>query len=304
MHERQQALEKLLDSWLERSLNPDAFSALHKKFQSVEESAEEWEIFLHFSSIHREAPQNRLQISESERQEAESRIEGWQPHRWGLDEVARARLLLSLSKRGESFFFTTLEKLFESSDMREGETLYRCLPILPWAKQWRSRAAEGVRSNITTVYLAVAHHNPYPATWLDDNAWNQLVLKALFMDASLYRIWGLDKRRNEDQFQMVMDLAHERWAAGRTISPEMWRLATPWLHGEHEKDLLVLLESSDELEREALRNICLESSDKQVQSLLAEHPQQFEQLDEPISWDEIGRRLEERGNGAYESKRT
>lgn len=301
MHERQEALEKLLDSWLERSLDSEAFSSLNKKFQSVEKGAEEWEIFLHFSSVHRLAPRTRLQLTETQHREAETWIEGWQPDRWDLDEVARTRLLLSLARRGESFFFTILDKLFESSDMREGEALYRALPTFPWPEKCRSRAAEGVRSNITTIYLAVAHHNPYPATWMGENAWNQLVLKALFMDVPLYRIWGLDKRRNEAQFQMVLDLAHERWAAGRTVSPEMWRLASPWIDGDHENDLLILLERDDKLEREALRKICMESTNKRVQSILEENPQYFEPSGDPISWDELGERVEARGTSAYDS---
>ncbi|MEX0593247.1 MAG: EboA domain-containing protein [Balneolaceae bacterium] len=299
MHERQKALERLLDSWLETSLNANAFSSLTRKFQSVETDAEEWEIFLHFSSIHREAPRKSLSLNETALREANVLIEGWQPDRWGLDEVARSRLLISLSKRGESFFFEILDKLFESSDMREAETLYRCLPILPWPDKLTSRASEGVRSNITTVYQAIAHHNPYPAAWLDENAWNHLVLKALFIEVPLYRIQGLENRRNEKLFRMVIDLAHERWAAGRTVSPEMWCLASPWIHEDHEQEWTRLLESDDKLDREALRNICMESSDKEVKNLLNEHPQYFDSLGDPVSWEEIGKKVEARKTSAY-----
>lgn len=302
MQERQEALAKLLDSWLEKSLDSDAFESLKKTFQTVEEDAEEWEIFLHFSSIHRRAPNEPFQLTDEDQKEADHWVEGWQPNRWGLDELARARLLLSLSNRGETFFFDILDKLFESSDMREGEALYRSLPILPWPEKLATRAAEGVRSNITSIYQAVAHHNPFPAKWMDDNAWNQMVLKALFIDVPLYRIWGLDQRHNKELFRMVIDLAHERWAAGRTVSPEIWRLVSPWISGNQMNELNRLMESDDSLNRQALRNICMESSIEEVQQILKEIPNDVELQKDPISWDELGRRVELHGDSSYNSE--
>lgn len=291
---------RLLDSWLEKSLDTDACSTLKEMFKTVEESAEEWEIFLHFSSVHRHVPKQKLQASDAELNEAEEWIDGWQPNRWRLDEVARARMLLTLSSRGESFFFEILDKLFESSDMREGETLYRCLPVLPWPEKLTSRAAEGIRSNITSIYQAIAHHNPFPAHWLDKNSWNQMVLKALFIEVPLYRIWGLDQRRNEELYRMAIDLAHERWAAGRTVSPEMWRLVSPWIHENQWDELNHLLESEDVLNRQAFKNICMESPNKEVQKFLKKLPKDGDLQENKVSWDELGRQVESRGATSYD----
>ncbi len=45
------------------------------------------------------------------------------------------------------------------------------------------------------VFEAVAHRNPYPAEQLPEAAWNQMVLKALFVGSRLAPIVGLDAPR-------------------------------------------------------------------------------------------------------------
>ncbi len=81
------------------------------------------------------------------------------------------------------------------------------------------RAAEGVRSNMRTVFEAVAHRNPYAAEQFAESAWNQMVLKALFVGSRLDLVVGLDRRRNEALARMLCDYAHERWAASRVVEP-------------------------------------------------------------------------------------
>jgi hypothetical protein len=111
--------------------------------------------------------------------------------------------------------------------------LYQSLPIMPYPKELTQRAAEGVRSNITSVFDAVAHHNPYPADYMDDDAFNQIVLKALFVGSPLYKIQGLDRRANRKLAKMLIEYAHERWSAGRVISPELWRPVGPFIDEKH-----------------------------------------------------------------------
>jgi hypothetical protein len=42
-------------------------------------------------------------------------------------------------------------------------------------------------------------------------------------------IWGIDARVNAELARMLTGLARERWAAGRTVSPEAWRCVAPFV---------------------------------------------------------------------------
>ena len=91
----------------------------------------------------------------------------------------------------------------------------RVWPLLPYPEHFIDLAIDGLRSNITSVFNAIALHNPYPADYFAEAAWNQMVLKAVFVDSPLSHIQGLDARANDKLARMLGDYAHERWAAGR-----------------------------------------------------------------------------------------
>ena len=100
--------------------------------------------------------------------------------------------------------------------------------MLPDPEQFQLRAAEGIRTNMTSVFNAVALNNPYPAEYLNDLAWNQMVLKALFVGSPLDLIYGLQRRNNQQLTQMLIDYARERLAANRTVSSQLWELVMPF----------------------------------------------------------------------------
>ena len=62
---------------------------------------------------------------------------------------------------------------------------YRGLPLYPDQPRYALRAAEGMRTNMKGVFEAVAHRNPYPGEQFPEPAWNQMVLKALFVGSPL-----------------------------------------------------------------------------------------------------------------------
>jgi hypothetical protein len=105
--------------------------------------------------------------------------------------------------------------------------LQKSLPLLPDPELHLARAREAIRSNIKLVFEAVALRNPYAARNFDDTGWNQMVVKTFFVDSPLSETWGLDERCNAQLRQMLVDLAQERWAAGRTFSPVLWRCVGP-----------------------------------------------------------------------------
>ena len=54
------------------------------------------------------------------------------------------------------------------------------------------------------------------------------MLKALFVDAALHPIVGLDARANPTLARMLLDFADERRAAGRPVPAELWRCTLPF----------------------------------------------------------------------------
>ncbi len=164
-----------------------------------------------------------LELEEGDRAAAQAARRGWRPERWSVDQAARVAILLATANGDIDAFCKRLDQLLRTADVGELIAFYQGLPLYPEPARHRARAADGVRTNMRVVFEAVAHANPYPAEQLADGPWNQMVLKALFIDSSLAPIAGLDERCNEDLALMLCDYAEERWSAGRSVSPELWR---------------------------------------------------------------------------------
>ncbi len=78
-----------------------------------------------------------------------------------------------------------------------------------------------------------------------------MVLKALFVGSRLAPVVGLMERANPELARILVDFAGERWAAGRAITPEIWRNVGPFAEGDMLDDLKRVAESEDPREREA-----------------------------------------------------
>jgi hypothetical protein len=149
---------------------------------------------------------------------------GFTIHNWTLDRLARVWWLLQLPADDEATYLKTIKQLFQSGELNELVALYSALPLLAFPEAWRFQATEGIRNNIADVQSAIMLHNPYPADYFDEAAWNQLVLKAFFTDKDVTQIIGLDERKNARLAQTLADYAAERQAAGRSLPPNIDRL--------------------------------------------------------------------------------
>jgi len=170
----------------------------------------------------RHAPRADLAPSDAQRAAARELLEGWDPRRWTCLDGLRVGLVLSRGDLSEPSAEAALEDAFRYADEGELRALYRCLAHLPAPERFSWRAREGCRTNIVPVFEAVACDTPYPSRYFDDIAWNQLIIKAVFIGASLWRVFGLDGRLSEELARMALDLADERRSAGRVVQPELW----------------------------------------------------------------------------------
>ena len=172
----------------------------------------------------------RLAVSEADLASMAEEVPGFTIAGWDQFRLARVLLLLLLAKQSAETYRDTLESLLGSADLREQTAIFSAFPLLPDPEFLVPMAREGLRTNIVDVFDAIALNNPFPARHFPEAAWNQLVLKALFIHRPLYRIHGIDKRANSALAGALSNLAHERWAAGRPVSPELWRCCASFLN--------------------------------------------------------------------------
>ncbi|NNJ27811.1 EboA domain-containing protein [Alienimonas chondri] len=143
---------------------------------------------------------------------------------WSVDQAARIALLDAFPTDDEPRWLSAFDKLADAAEVRELVTLYQALPRLPFPEALADRAVDGLRTNVKTVFEAIAHRNPFPRERFTDDRWNQMVLKALFIGSSLRPIDGLRERMNDDLSQMLRDYADERSAAGRDVPADLTAL--------------------------------------------------------------------------------
>jgi hypothetical protein len=170
----------------------------------------------------RYAPRRPLAPDASERASAAAALPGWNPERWSTLEAVRAALVLARSDLTDAGCERALEESFRYADQGELCALYRSIALLPSGERFAARAAEGCRSNMGVVFEAVACDSPYPVRHFDDIAWRQLAIKAVFIEAPLWRVHGIDTRLSAELARMALDLADERRSAGRPVQPDLW----------------------------------------------------------------------------------
>jgi hypothetical protein len=205
-----------------------------------------------------------------------------------VDQAARIAILLASYRGDPETFAPRIDRLCETADIGELIAIYRGFAIFPAAERLRTRASEGVRSAMRPIFEAIAHRNPYPREFFDEQAWNHMVLKALFIGSAVAPIQGLDARANEDLAIMLCDYAHERWAASRPVSPELWRCVGPFARGQALADLERVLATGDEPERAAAGLALSASPDPAARSLLAARPELSQALqDGRITWERL-----------------
>ena len=251
--------------------------------------------YLAFSSAPRFISKKILFLTDEELSEADLLRKGFQPERWSLLQCVRTYFLLLLPVEDAENFEATMTKLFETADMEEQVTLYAALPLLPYPDFLAKRAAEGIRTNITDVFDVIALHNPFPIDNLNEDAWNQMILKAVFMKRPLYRIYEPDERANPELARMLVDFAHERWVAKRPVSPELWRFVGPFLNEEYITDIKKVIDG-EPLEMEAGLLACASGKQPEAKQLLDQYPEVKKEIKSGrLNWTIIGKKIENMG---------
>ena len=133
-----------------------------------------------------------------------------------IDDVVRTLLLVALGDGVEA----ELADLYRFGDAAERRGLLRALPYLPIGDRAMDILDDAIRTNDTR--LVAAALGPYATRHLDDAAYDQAVLKCVFIGVPISPLDGLPDRATAGTARMLAAFVHERVAAGRDIPAEVW----------------------------------------------------------------------------------
>ena len=201
--------------WLSDQL---ALVAIEKSNRSVD---------LAFGLCHRRLGADKVMLNGLQISEMSQCIPGWRVELLGCNCIARMLVLTTFTNADQ--LAEQVTRLLRHADLNEQLALFKGLPLYTPSQTLTERLADGLRSNISEVFEAIAHYNPYAAWHLDSHRFNHMVLKALFIESKLAPIVGLSERNNAELVRMLLDTARERRAAARPVSDELWTLAQPFM---------------------------------------------------------------------------
>ena len=238
------------------------------------------EFFISFALVNKKIPRDHLQptleqIKNFHRANCEFTIENWR-----LDQLCRLSLLMNYPLLN----LRNLTKLISVADTQEQITIYKSIFYLENASQYTPLVVDGIRTNIIDIFDAIALKNLYPTKYFSEDQWNQMVLKAIFMERPIYQIKDIDLRRNEKLAHILFDYARERWAASRLVTPELWRMIRGYLTKDQFLEMKKQMGESIKPHQESMLKLIQESKLYNTQQWLNVHSVQLEN----ISWDKIG----------------
>ncbi len=268
MSATESAAVDLLREWIGRQVPERSAAWLDQQLEALGAAESDRALHIGLGLSPRRLGKDDLSLDAGDLERADRARPGWDPRGWSVDEAARILMLISGCGGGQAFA-DRFTGLCRSAEVGEAIAFYRGLPLYPEPELLEGQAAEGIRTNMRAVFEAVAHRNPFPRERFDQNRWNQMVLKALFVDSTLYPMQGLDERANPELAHILCDYAHERWAAGRAVSPELWRCVGPFAVGRMLDDLQKVLSDGNETERKAAALALSASPSAKAREILA-----------------------------------
>lgn len=274
-------LSKIIDSNVDRETR----SWLHAKIDGIINDKSTRELYLTYSLIANKIKETGALNLPIDSSEVTDYLEIQQAN---IQQLTRIYLLISVLEADGDFFVPKVGNIIQVADTAELETFLKFLVLLPDAQNYKNAAVDALRTNITTVFNAIVLKNPYPALYFDEQQWNQMYLKAAFMQGDLSKISDIDKRANKELTRIISDYAHERWAASRDIDPYFWRPVTKFMDVILLKDMERLLKSDDPLENRAGALCCYYSDEPKARILLETYPEIWKQLEnKSISWETL-----------------
>jgi hypothetical protein len=190
---------------LEERLDPDALAWLEETLAEV--ALDPAKVAARFPAVGRKVGRGPL----------DPEAEPDDVYAWTVDDAARTLLLAALGDRAEA----ELGELYRFGDAAERRGVLRALPFLPIGERGLGLVEDAIRTNDTRLIAAAL--GPYATEHLPDAAYDQAMLKCVFVGVPITPLHGL-QRVTRDGARMLAALVHERVAAGRDVPAEVWQV--------------------------------------------------------------------------------
>jgi hypothetical protein len=260
----------LADEWIARTASGSAVSWFRGAVGNVRGASGGNALAVAIGLAPRRVGKADLSLTPDDAEQASALRRGLDPSEWSVDQLARIALMVASYAGDETTFAAQFDTFCSTAEINELIALCRGLPVYPAAERLEPRAREAVRSGMKPVFEAVAHRNPYPVEFFSEEAWNQMVVKAFFIGSHLWPIQELDRRGNPRLARMLVDLAQERWAAGRPVSGEVWRCVAPHADDEGIAALVRAFEMGGERERFSVALALQQLSSQRIDAAFAQ----------------------------------
>jgi hypothetical protein len=242
----------LADEWISRAANDNAIFWFRDTIERIRYDAGGDKLAIAIGLAPRRLGKADLLLTSDDKAQALELRPGLDPSEWSIDQAARMAFMVASYAGDDAAFAEAFDRFCATAELNELIALCRGLPVYPAAALLEPRAREAVRSGMKPVFEAVAHRNPYAVEYFSEDAWNQMVVKAFFIGSHLWPIQELDGRGNPRLARMLVDLAQERWAAGRPVSGEVWRCVAPHADTEGVAALVRAFETGTDKERSSV----------------------------------------------------
>jgi len=278
----------LIASLIKEHCNTENFLWLQQKAELINTTNDLLQTQLCFAAIPRKIEKKTLHLNADQQNKISYLLPGLYMEGWSFHRLCRLYILIQIDAAEKGQYCKLIEGLFANAEMNERADLYAALPVFSFPEYWIKCCVEGIRSNMGIVLEAIMYNNPYPAKYLQEAAWNQMVLKAFFTEKDTNRIVGLDERANSSLAKTLIDYAAERRAAKRSINVQLWRLAGKFIDETNYEIIKNLFADADEKTRFAAALACYASDYKPARQLLNTAPEIEQKIKEnKLSWINI-----------------
>ncbi|MBL7474151.1 EboA domain-containing protein [Robertkochia sediminum] len=279
------AMLKTLRGLLHSLPDPTPFTWLEEQIQDLKETVANANFYLTYTLIGQKFGDEGVTVGDTT---GDVCLAYLKDHQATWPEVARIYLIAELlADQGEAYL-GGVKKITEVADSKELITFLKYVFFLPYAGTFIHTATDALRTNIAPVFDAIALNNPYPEHYFNEQQWNQMYLKAAFMQRPLLQIWGVENRANLTLSRIISDYAHERWAASRDIDPHIWRPVAFAPVDAIKADMQHLLENGTEEEVHAAVLVAILSNNEELMEMVSSRKEILERIaNKTLNWNNL-----------------